>query len=83
MRHLLVAFLRSDRVIQFKDGAADMTTNVTAGPYEQLIGRLMALCRHPVAAWQLTAGKERSLLVLAYFSAGYFGAICTLLLWSR
>lgn len=60
-----------------------MITNVTAGPYEQLIGRLMALCRHPVAAWRLTSLRERSLLVLAYFSAGYLGALSTLLLWSR
>jgi hypothetical protein len=44
-----------------------------------LLGRGLAFCVHPCAAWgRLTAGG-RALLVFAYFGAGY-GAVLALLL---
>ncbi len=52
-----------------------------AGPYEQLAGRLLALCANPIAAWRLVSIGERSLMVLTYFSAGYVIALGALLLW--
>jgi hypothetical protein len=48
-----------------------MTTRLEAGLYEQLAGRWLALCRHPIAGWRMTSATERVLIVIAYFSIGY------------
>ena len=47
-----------------------MTTRVEAGLYEQLAGRWLALCLHPIAAWRATSNTERGLILVAYFTIG-------------
>ena len=40
-------------------------------PLDLLIGRALAWCVHPVAAWQRLPARGRVLLVAAYVSASY------------
>jgi len=37
-----------------------------------LIGRTVAACVHPMAAWHCTAHSFRLLLLAGYFTVGYF-----------
>jgi hypothetical protein len=39
--------------------------------HEVLIGRSLAACVHPMAAWQSKARSFRLLLVAGYFAVGY------------
>jgi hypothetical protein len=39
--------------------------------HEVLIGRSLAACAHPMAAWQSKARSFRLLLVAGYFAVGY------------
>ena len=36
-----------------------------------LLGRLLAYCVHPVAAWRRVSTGDRTLIVAAYAAAGY------------
>jgi hypothetical protein len=36
-----------------------------------VLGRLLAYCVHPVAAWRRLSAADRTLLVVTYFGAGY------------
>jgi hypothetical protein len=47
-------------------------------PLDLLIGRALAWCVHPAAAWHLLPARGRALLVAAYVSASYM-AVLTLL----
>jgi len=47
-------------------------------PLDLLIGRVLAWCVHPVAAWQRLPARGRVLLVAAYVSASY-STVLTLL----
>jgi hypothetical protein len=47
-------------------------------PLDLLIGRALAWCVHPVAAWQRLPARGRVLLVAAYVSASY-ATVLTLL----
>jgi hypothetical protein len=49
-------------------------------PVEVLIGRSLAFCLHPAAAWRLMSPASRAVLVAIYFAAGYLGALGALLL---
>jgi hypothetical protein len=40
-------------------------------PVEALLGRSLAFCVHPYAAWRRLAIGGRALLVAAYFAAAY------------
>ncbi len=40
-------------------------------PVEILIGRSLALCLHPYAAWRTRSNEQRAFVVLAYVAAGY------------
>lgn len=53
----------------------------TASPLEQFVGRLLALCAHPVAGWRLVSPGERGLMVGAYVSAAYVAVLAALLFW--
>ena len=44
-----------------------------------LLGRGLAFCVHPYAAWRRLTAAGRALLVFAYFGAGY-GAVLALLM---
>jgi len=41
---------------------------------EIFIGRSLAICAHPVAAWRTAARSVRLRLVAGYFTAGYVTA---------
>lgn len=45
--------------------------------WEVLLGRSLALCAHPAAAWR--ARRGRAMIVGAYFAAGYVGVLLALL----
>jgi hypothetical protein len=46
---------------------------------EILIGRSLAFCLHPSAAWRVLPPARRALLVGAYFGAAYVGVLVALL----
>jgi hypothetical protein len=48
-------------------------------PLEILIGRSLACCAHPAAAWRVLSPARRVLLLAAYFGAGYIGGLAMLL----
>lgn len=48
---------------------------------EVLIGRSLAMCAHPYAAWRCQSAKARALVLVAYMAASYFvvlGALMSL-----
>jgi hypothetical protein len=46
---------------------------------EIAIGRGLALCLHPTAAWRIVSTRGRVLLVAAYVGAGYLAVLGSLL----
>jgi hypothetical protein len=48
--------------------------------HEVLIGRSMAACVHPMAAWQSKAQSFRVLLVAGYFVVGYLSGMAAIAL---
>jgi hypothetical protein len=49
-----------------------------SSPLEIAIGRSLAMCAHPVAAWRLSSVRGRLVVVAGYAAAGYlavFGAL--------
>ena len=48
--------------------------------HEVLLGRSMAACVHPMAAWQSKARSFRVLLVASYFVVGYLSGLAALAL---
>jgi hypothetical protein len=47
---------------------------------EVLIGRTLAYCVHPRAAWRVVSGRGRAAIVGAYAAAGYVAMLTALLL---
>jgi hypothetical protein len=47
---------------------------------EVAIGRSLAMCLHPSAAWRVLPPVHRLLLVAAYFGAGYVSVLVALLI---
>jgi hypothetical protein len=47
---------------------------------EIMIGRGLAMCAHPRAAWRVLSPSQRTLLVGTYFGASYFTVLVSLLL---
>jgi hypothetical protein len=39
---------------------------------EVALGRLLAMCVHPYAAWRSQSTKSRALVLFAYMAASYF-----------
>jgi len=52
----------------------------TSGWCEVIVGRTLAACVHPLAAWHCTVRSFRVLLLVGYFAAGYV-AILAALVW--
>jgi hypothetical protein len=50
---------------------------------EVLVGRTLALCAHPYAAWRSRSIKRRALLWFAYMTASYFIVLGVLLSFVR
>ena len=48
--------------------------------HEVLIGRSLAACIHPMAAWQSRARSFRVLLVAGYFAMGYMTVLAAIAL---
>jgi hypothetical protein len=48
--------------------------------YEVLIGRTLASCVHPFAAWHSKARLFRLLLLAGYFTAGYVTVLAAMVL---
>jgi hypothetical protein len=48
--------------------------------HEVLIGRSLAACVHPMAAWQSRARSFRVLLVAGYFAMGYMTVLAAIAL---
>jgi len=48
--------------------------------HEVLIGRSLAACVHPMAAWRSKARSFRLLLVAGYFGLGYVTVLATMAL---
>jgi len=48
--------------------------------HEVLLGRSLAACAHPMAAWQAKARSFRVLLVGGYFLAGYLAVLAAMAL---
>jgi hypothetical protein len=48
---------------------------------ETLIGRGLAFCAHPTAAWRVLSRPGRAFVVAAYACAGYVAGLTVLLLW--
>jgi len=46
---------------------------------EVLIGRSLAMCAHPYAAWRSQSAKGRALVLVAYMAASYFVVLGALL----
>lgn len=55
-----------------------MPTRPATQPLEALVGRLLAMCCHPVAAWRVVSPGERGLIVSVYVSAAYLGVLAWL-----
>jgi hypothetical protein len=47
---------------------------------EILVGRSMAACLHPMAAWQSKTRSFRVLLVASYFAIGYVAVLTAIVL---
>jgi hypothetical protein len=63
--------------------ARTMTARSPRSPsrwHEVLIGRSMAACVHPMAAWQSRARSYRVLLVAGYFVVGYLSVLAAIAL---
>jgi hypothetical protein len=43
-----------------------------------IIGRTLACCVHPAAAWRRLSASGRILIVATYFAVGYFGVLAVL-----
>lgn len=48
--------------------------------WELLLGRSLAFCAHPAAAWRVLSRPGRVLIIGAYFTAGYVGVLFSLLI---
>jgi hypothetical protein len=44
-----------------------------------VIGRTLACCVHPAAAWRRVSKSGKALIIGAYFVVGYFGVLVALL----
>jgi len=62
-------------VASFLRSRAAENRDVTRTQIEIAIGRAMAFCAHPVAAWRILPPAKRALVAGAYFAAGYVAAL--------
>ena len=56
------------------------TRNHSANRYEVLLGRSLAACVHPLAAWRSTMRSFRVLLLAGYFAVGYVVVLASMIL---
>jgi hypothetical protein len=53
------------------EGGRVLAHSVVAMPPELVIGRVLAICAHPICAWRVLRPRHRTLLVGAYALLGY------------
>lgn len=46
---------------------------------DTIIGRTLAYCMHPAAAWRIVSLRGRAAILGAYAAAGYIGVLVALL----
>jgi len=56
-----------------------MTITRSPTPTERWLGRSLAFCAHPFAAWRLSSGRTRAGIVVGYVTAGYLAGLLILL----
>ena len=62
-------------------GAMTSRTHVSSSRWHEiLLGRSMAACVHPIAAWQSKMRSFRVLLVAGYFVVGYLSGLAAIAL---
>ena len=66
-------------VLRAAGGMAREVSHPPIHRLEVLIGRTLAACIHPLAAWRHTVRSFRLLLVAGYFAAGYVGVLAAML----
>jgi hypothetical protein len=49
--------------------------------FEQMLGRGVALCLNPRAAWRVLPKSKRALVVVAYACVSYVACLTALMLW--
>lgn len=59
--------------------ALGMTSRPPTLTPEEFVGRLLAMCVHPIAAWRTGSRGERGLIATVYAMVGYGGALAILL----
>lgn len=59
---------------------ADFLRHPNPMPWERIIGRGVACCLHPLAAWRVCSQFGRACVVVAYAGAGFAATIAVLLL---
>ncbi len=47
--------------------------------WELFLGRTLAVCAHPAAAWRVLSRRGRAFVLGAYFTASYLAVLVTLL----
>ena len=56
-----------------------MATTTSANVFEFYLGRSLACCVHPYAAWRVKSKRVRAGIVAGYIAAGYFAGFVALL----
>lgn len=67
------------RSMNRQEGDGPLLAHRAAMPWEILLGRALALCVHPAAAWRLVSARGRAAIFGAYFGAGYAAVLAALL----
>lgn len=56
-----------------------LLASFAAVPIELVIGRWLAWCSHPVAAWRVLPASGRTLILASYFASAYLAVLLSLL----
>lgn len=74
------AHFLADVLLNCMDGMAAHSPSSSSHWHEVLLGRSLAACAHPMAAWQAKARSFRVLLLGGYFLAGYIAVLAAMAL---
>jgi len=56
-----------------------LSRNPSCSVNGMVLGRFLAYCTHPAAAWRRVPKGDRALIVAAYFGAGYLVTLAALI----
>lgn len=57
-----------------------MATTTSANIFELFLGRSLACCLHPFAAWRVKPRRVRAGILAGYIAAGYVAGVIALLM---